>query len=113
LTPELEVGARRVAAFLRRHGVQFEGEFATVAGCVIVDIGMRMLRPRELYLAQGFPRFYEIARGLDELDDGRLVEIELTGTAQVKMCGNSVCPPMAEALVVANIPRAQAEAKAA
>jgi DNA (cytosine-5)-methyltransferase 1 len=60
----------------------------------IVDIGLRMLTPRELYRAQGFPESYAIDRGAD----GR----PLTKTAQVRMCGNSVCPPMAAALVRAN-----------
>ena len=58
------------------------------------DIGLRMLTPRELYRAQGFPADYIIERGAD----GRA----LTKTAQVRMCGNSVCPPMARALVAAN-----------
>lgn len=68
----------------------------TVAGepYAIVDIGMRMLSPRELYRAQGFPESFQIDRGAD----GRV----LTKTAQVRMCGNSVCPPMAEAYVRAN-----------
>lgn len=60
----------------------------------IVDIGLRMLTPRELYLAQGFPPDYRIDSGAD----GR----PLTKTAQVRMCGNSVCPPLARALVAAN-----------
>lgn len=60
----------------------------------IVDIGLRMLTPRELYLAQGFPADYRIDHGAD----GR----PLTKTAQVRMCGNSVCPPLARALVAAN-----------
>lgn len=60
----------------------------------IVDIGMRMLSPRELANAQGFPPDYVI----DRKDDGT----PLTKTAQVRMIGNSVCPPMAEALVRAN-----------
>lgn len=112
-TPELEAKARRVAKFLRDHGVEFEGEFAMVGDYVIVDIGMRMLRPRELYLAQGFPPNYIIDRGLDECPKtGRLFEIQLTGTAQVRMCGNSVCPPMAEALVAANLPDMRLEAAA-
>lgn len=66
---------------------------------VITDIGMRMLQPRELYRAQGFGDDYVIDRGID--DDGN--EVKLTKTAQVRMCGNSVCPPMAEALVRANV----------
>ncbi|NKF21534.1 DNA cytosine methyltransferase [Solimonas marina] len=60
----------------------------------IVDIGMRMLTPRELANAQGFPPDYVIDRGAD----GK----PLTKTAQVRMIGNSVCPPVAEALVRAN-----------
>lgn len=60
----------------------------------IVDIGLRMLTPRELYRAQGFPESYQIDTG----GDGRA----LTKTAQVRMCGNSVCPPMSRAIVAAN-----------
>lgn len=61
---------------------------------IIADIGMRMLNPRELYRAQGFPPTYQI-------------EIEFNGkrlpkSSQTRMCGNSVCPPMAAALVAAN-----------
>jgi DNA (cytosine-5)-methyltransferase 1 len=66
----------------------------------IVDIGLRMLTPRELYRAQGFPESYAIDKGAD----GR----PLTKTAQVRMCGNSVCPPLARALVAANYAEAQA-----
>ncbi|MDN8617816.1 DNA cytosine methyltransferase [Variovorax ginsengisoli] len=60
----------------------------------IVDIGLRMLSPRELYNAQGFPADYQIEAG----PDGK----PFTKTAQVRMCGNSVCPPLAEALIRAN-----------
>jgi DNA (cytosine-5)-methyltransferase 1 len=60
----------------------------------IVDIGMRMLRPRELFRAQGFPDHYVI----DRRPDGSA----LTATASVRMCGNSVSPVMARALVAAN-----------
>lgn len=64
----------------------------------IVDIGMRMLTPRELFKAQGFPAGYEIETGVFDGDERRT----LTRTAQVRMCGNSVCPPIAAALVAAN-----------
>ncbi|RYE48323.1 MAG: hypothetical protein EOP24_07900 [Hyphomicrobiales bacterium] len=64
----------------------------------IVDIGMRMLTPRELFKAQGFPADYEIETGV--FADGS--RRTLTKTAQVRMCGNSVCPPIAAALVAAN-----------
>jgi DNA (cytosine-5)-methyltransferase 1 len=61
---------------------------------VITDIGMRMLSPRELFRAQGFNDNYIIDRGAD----GKVI----TKTDQVSKCGNSVCPPMAAALVAAN-----------
>jgi len=60
----------------------------------IVDIGLRMLTPRELYRAQGFPDDYRIEHGA--------AGEPLTKTAQIRMCGNSVCPPMARAIVAAN-----------
>lgn len=68
----------------------------TVAGeqYRIVDIGLRMLQPRELARAQGFAESYL----LDAPHLGR----PLPKHAQVRMIGNSVCPPMAEALVRAN-----------
>ncbi len=53
----------------------------------IADIGLRMLQPHELFLAQGFPAEY------------RLVG---TKTDQVRLCGNSVSPPVAEAIIRAN-----------
>ena len=61
----------------------------------IVDIGLRMLQPRELFRAQGFPDDYIIG---DDPAQG----LKLTKSAQVRMCGNSVCPPMAKALIIAN-----------
>lgn len=60
----------------------------------ISDIGMRMLAPRELYRAQGFPDTYRI----DFTTNGK----PLTKGDQIRMCGNSVCPPIAAALVSAN-----------
>ncbi len=66
----------------------------------IVDIGLRMLTPRELYRAQGFPESYVIDRGA--------AGEAITKTAQVRMCGNSVCPPLAQAIVAANYQEAQA-----
>ncbi|MBB6689930.1 DNA cytosine methyltransferase [Cohnella xylanilytica] len=62
----------------------------------IVDIGMRMLEPHELFAAQGFPRRYIIDR---DADGNRYPK-----SAQVARCGNSVPPPFAEALVRANLP---------
>lgn len=62
----------------------------------IVDIGMRMLQPHELYAAQGFPSWY-------------IIDQDYRGTKyakdkQVARCGNAVPPPFAEALVRANLP---------
>ena len=61
----------------------------------IVDIGMRMLEPHELYAAQGFPADY--------IHNRTLTNPKLPKDAQVRMCGNSVCPPVAAALVRANL----------
>jgi DNA (cytosine-5)-methyltransferase 1 len=99
LTPELVKKAHRVARWLRSHGEKFEGEFAMCGEYVIVDVGMRMLKPRELYRAQGFPESYIIDRGVDEA--GRVVLLSIT--AQVKMCGNSVSPLVAAAIIGANL----------
>jgi DNA (cytosine-5)-methyltransferase 1 len=78
----------------------------------LVDITLRMLKPRELFRAQGFPRDYHFERVPDpallfrngkQASDPRDVPlIDLSTTAQVRMCGNSVCPPLAEALARAN-----------
>lgn len=62
----------------------------------IVDIGMRMLQPHELYAAQGFPEQYVIDRD----HEGK----PYPKTAQVARCGNAVPPPFADALVRANLP---------
>lgn len=61
---------------------------------LLVDITLRMLTPRELARAQGFPDSYVIERGAD----GRAI----TKTDQVRLIGNSVCPDVAEALIRAN-----------
>ena len=62
----------------------------------IADIGLRMLAPRELFRAQGFPENYIIG-------DNPAQGLSLTKSSQVRMCGNSVCPPLAAALVRANL----------
>jgi DNA (cytosine-5)-methyltransferase 1 len=72
------------------HGVDYQ----------VVDIGMRMLVPRELFRAQSFPPGYVI----DFDADG----VAFTKEAQVRMCGNSVPPDMAEALVRAQFGEQQA-----
>lgn len=70
----------------------------TIAGVdyQIVDIGLRMLEPRELYVCQGFPADYIIDRDADGKTYSR--------TEQVKRCGNAVPPPFAAALVRSNLP---------
>jgi DNA (cytosine-5)-methyltransferase 1 len=67
------------------HGQQYE----------IGDIGMRMLQPRELFRGQGFPDSYRI----DPSVNGKTISKE----AQIRLCGNSVCPDLAEVLVLANV----------
>ena len=62
----------------------------------IVDIGLRMLEPKELYGCQGFPEDY-------------IIDHDYTGktyprSEQVRRCGNAVCPPIPAALVKANLP---------
>jgi len=116
LSPEHEAGALRVAAFL----ISYYGT-ENISACdspaptittkdrlamvtvmvkgtpyVIVDICLRMLKPTELYKAQGFPADYIISQGAD----GK----PFTKTQQVHMCGNSVSPPPMAALARANDP---------
>lgn len=87
--------ADQVKEFLNSFGVS---ELVTIKGIVyrIVDIGMRMLQPHELYRAQGFPDWYIIDR------DYR--GVKYAKDKQVARCGNAVPPPFAEALVRANLP---------
>ncbi|WP_313424220.1 DNA cytosine methyltransferase [Stenotrophomonas rhizophila] len=116
LSPEQEAGALRVAAFL----IKYYGTGANVPSLtdpvdtittkdrlalvtvvikgtpyVIVDIGLRMLKPHELYRAQGFPAGYIIDRTANGTP--------LTTSAAVRMVGNSVSPPPLRALAEANL----------
>lgn len=93
-----EQRAQQALAFLREYcGPDSTGP-VTIDGVVyrIVDIGMRMLQPHELYRAQGFPDWYIIDR------DYR--GVKYAKDKQVARCGNAVPPPFAEALVRANLP---------
>lgn len=103
---EHEGKARAAAQLLRDHGLWDEREFVTLtidgAEFVIVDIGMRMLTPRELFRAQGFPDDYVIDGVWDGLDTAVPSWRDFPKSTQVSCCGNSVCPPLAEALVRAN-----------
>lgn len=114
LSKEDEEGALRCAAFLMRyHGdggqwsdlkdpmttITTRDRLALVTvwlkgePWVIVDIQLRMLTPRELYRANGFPDSYIIERG----HDGRV----FSKAKQIKHCGNSVPPGLAKAVVAA------------
>lgn len=98
LTAEMESRAREVAAFLRSHGYDVPGEFATVTveglELVVWDLGMRMLVARELFRATGIPDDYRV----DVDVNGKPV----TKTDQIRLCGNAVPPVWPEALIAAN-----------
>ena len=104
-TPEHEERAREVAEFLRAYGAWDGGEFVTVAingeEFVVVDIGMRMLTPRELFNCQGFPSDYVI-EGVWHQDGNDWNFQKFSKKTQVSCCGNSVPPNTAAALVAAN-----------
>lgn len=78
------------------HGQQYQ----------ISDIGMRMLIARELYRGQGFPESYiiQIEVWVRRGKKKKLTLVPLSQEAQIRMCGNSVCPPLASAIVHANVP---------
>jgi DNA (cytosine-5)-methyltransferase 1 len=80
---------------------------------VIVDIGLRMLKPRELARAQGFPDSYILNPIVPKIKRGKLVHEPLTIAEQISAIGNSVCPPVARALVAANQPYAVVEERLA
>ncbi|MEY9098873.1 DNA (cytosine-5)-methyltransferase 1 [Sinorhizobium fredii] len=109
--------ARQVAEFMRAHGFWDDREFVTVeidgATFVIIDIGMRMLTPRELYNAQGFPSDYVIDGGWVSGPEGAPVWREFSKSVQVSCVGNSVSPPVACALVAANCGHLAAQREAA
>ncbi len=113
--PEHEAKARAVAALLRDHGLWDDREFVTLiidgAQFVIVDIGMRMLTPRELFRAQGFPEDYVIEGVWEGIDRDTPTFRAFPKDVQVSCCGNSVCPPLAEAIVRANCGHLMADPK--
>lgn len=120
LSPEHQEGALRVAAFLVKYygsgiAVDLRDSLDTVTTkdrlalvtvvikgtpYVIVDIGLRMLKPHELYRAQGFPPGYIIDRTANGTP--------LSTSAAVRMVGNSVSPPPLRALAEANLDRVPA-----
>ena len=115
ISAEHEAGALRVAAFLINYygngqaldladpvdTITTRDRLALVTvrvrgvPYVIVDIGLRMLKPHELYAAQGFPPGYII----DRTADGRAVSV----SRSVAMVGNSVSPPPLRAIAEANL----------
>lgn len=117
LSPDQEAGALRVAAFLVKYygsgiAVDLHDPVDTITTKdrlalvtvhiqgvphVIVDIGLRMLKPHELYRAQGFPANYIIDRTANGTP--------LSTSAAVRMVGNSVSPPPLRALAEANLDR--------
>lgn len=119
LSREQEAGALRVAAFLINYygkgtalGLREPLDTVTTRDrmalvtvyvhgepYVIVDIKLRMLKPAELFRAQGFPPDYII----DRTADGR----RISNTHAVRMVGNSVSPPPLRALAMANLDAAQ------
>lgn len=119
LAPELRERARLCAALLHEHLPEQFPELAELVlmqhdgqWWVLVDITLRMLKAPELFLAQSFPADYVIdeipdpallfAGGVQAADPLAVPRIKLSATAQVRMCGNSVAPAQAEALVRAN-----------
>ena len=126
LPPELMTRAVQVAAFLiKYYGNEGDGHgldapigtvttldrFAVVTVTidavtfVLVDIGMRMLKPRELANAQGFPADYILDPTCwYRTDKGNLKHGPLPLSHQIAKIGNSVCPNMAEVLARANLP---------
>ena len=93
-----EQRAQQVLEFLREYCGPDSTGLVTLdgGGYRIVDIGMRMLQPHELYRAQGFPEWYII--------DQDFRGVKYAKDKQVARCGNAVPPPFAEALVRANLP---------
>ena len=120
LSPDHAERARRCAELLNEHLQEHFPEPVDVVlirhqgkWWVLADITLRMLKPAELYRAQGFPCGYQFEQIPDPallfVSGEQAVEnpltiprIALSVSAQVRMVGNSVSPPMAHALVRAN-----------
>lgn len=119
LADEHRARAKQCAALLHEHLPEHFPQAAEMVlvwqlgqWWVLVDITLRMLKPRELFNAQGFPASYVIHEipdpellfqdGVQAADPLAVPRIPLTATAQVRMCGNSVSPYQAKALALAN-----------
>ncbi|MHC5351655.1 DNA cytosine methyltransferase [Metapseudomonas furukawaii] len=106
LPPELLEKARKCAAFLHKYLPEHFSQLVDLVllgDYVLVDFTLRMLKPQELKLAQGFDPDYIIDRGLfEDPETGALEWREIKVTDQIKLIGNSVCPDEAEDLIAAN-----------
>jgi DNA (cytosine-5)-methyltransferase 1 len=108
-TPASLQRREQVRAFLREYCPSLKDaefpELVTINGEVmeVVDIGLRMLAPRELANAQGFRPDYILDPLYTSMNKrGKTVTKRLSGSAQVRMIGNSVSPPPAAAVLLAN-----------
>jgi DNA (cytosine-5)-methyltransferase 1 len=106
---EYETKRQAIREFLWEYCPSLKGvecpELVMIRGVMmeVVDIGLRMLKPRELANAQGFPRDYILDPLYTKVDKrGKTVTKPLSGSAQVRMIGNSVSPPPAIAILRAN-----------
>jgi len=122
LTPAGLTDERRqqIRAFLREYCPSLKDaeypELVTINGELmeVADIGLRMLVPRELANAQGFPPDYILDPFYTKVcKRGRTTTKRLSGSAQVRMIGNSVSPPPAVAVLRANNAHEQLMARAA
>lgn len=135
LTPaEIEAGCERVLAFMLKYYGTADGvsagepmdtattkdRFALITVHIkgvpyrIYDIRMRMLTPRELFNAQGFPASYEIRPFVTVIPKPRKSDIRsgrvrviakrMSKADSISMCGNSVPPPLAYDHILANAP---------
>ena len=106
LPPNLMAKAKLCAHFLHKYLPEHFPEpvdLVVLGDYVLVDISLRMLKPQELKLAQGFAPDYIVDRGLFLNEaTGQAEWKALTIAQQIKLIGNSVCPGEAEALIAAN-----------
>ncbi|AMR66729.1 DNA cytosine methyltransferase [Aquipseudomonas alcaligenes] len=106
LPPHLMEQARLCAEFLHKYLPEHFPEpvdLVLLGAYVLVDFSLRMLKPQELKLAQGFSPDYIIDRGLFLNEEtGQLEWRDIKATDQIRLIGNSVCPDEAEDLIAAN-----------
>lgn len=106
IAPELRARAKACADFLHEYLPEHfpkRAAMVLIGDYVLTDITLRMLVPRELARAQGFPDSYIIEHGAFAQPDGSVVLKPITKTDQVRLIGNSVCNQVAAALASANL----------